>query len=423
MIAALLLAWLPGLTAPPPNGPRCVLVLGDSITADGRYTAYLDAFYATRFPDREVRFLNLGLPSETVSGLSEPGHPFPRPDVHDRLDRALAAIKPDVVLACYGMNDGIYHPYSQDRFARFQDGILKLVSRCRDRGIRVDLVTPPPFDPQPVRASLKGIQANEFGWTGPYENYEQEVLSRYAAWMLTLSGVGFSPIDAHGIIRDHLARVRRENPSYHLAEDGVHLDASGQWLIAQAVLNAWGVPGVVDEAQIDAKAGKIVAGEVSGLRQEAGTLFFEWATRVPMPHDPDWNAELAGLEGIDARFNRHRLAVTGLDGPRYRILEGDRAIGEATAADLAEGLDLLTFPELSTNRRASEIGRLIRGRERLLGPSWRDAVGHSRPGTEKGLPLGEATARAAVISAEITRLARPVPIPLRIESKGDGRGR
>src|SRR3982751_2575490 len=85
------------------DGQR-ILFLGDSITNAGMYVEYLDAYLATRFPDQRFELINLGLPSETVSGLSEPDHPYPRPDVHERLDRALAKTRPDVVVACYGMN-------------------------------------------------------------------------------------------------------------------------------------------------------------------------------------------------------------------------------------------------------------------------------------------------------------------------------
>src|SRR2546425_2764856 len=50
--------------------------------------------YTTLFRSgRQIEFLNLGLPSETVSGLSEEGHAggqFPRPDLLERLARVLA---------------------------------------------------------------------------------------------------------------------------------------------------------------------------------------------------------------------------------------------------------------------------------------------------------------------------------------------
>src|SRR5437588_2560531 len=86
------------------DGQRIVF-LGDSNTFAGIYVQYLDAYLFTRFPDRKFELINLGLPSETVSGLSEPDHPYPRPVLRERLDRALAMAKPDVIVACYGMND------------------------------------------------------------------------------------------------------------------------------------------------------------------------------------------------------------------------------------------------------------------------------------------------------------------------------
>ena len=100
-----------------------ILFLGDSITNSGYYVADIETQLRIQGVDPMPELVNIGLPSETCTGLSEPDHPFPRPDVHERLDRALAKVKPDVVVACYGMNDGIYYPFSNERFKAYQDGI------------------------------------------------------------------------------------------------------------------------------------------------------------------------------------------------------------------------------------------------------------------------------------------------------------
>ena len=57
----------------PPNVHR-VLFLGDSITYGGQYISDIEAYFVTRHPDRHIEFMNLGLPSETVSGLCLPHH-------------------------------------------------------------------------------------------------------------------------------------------------------------------------------------------------------------------------------------------------------------------------------------------------------------------------------------------------------------
>lgn len=83
-----------------------VLFLGDSITHAGFYVSMIDLAIreggVAPFPE----MINLGLPSETVTGLSEPEHPWPRPNVHERLDRALDAIQPDLVFTY--SNDGVH---------------------------------------------------------------------------------------------------------------------------------------------------------------------------------------------------------------------------------------------------------------------------------------------------------------------------
>src|SRR5260370_39550046 len=80
-----------------------VLFLGDSNTFAGLFVAYLDGYLMTRFPADRWELITLGLPRQTVSGLSEPDHPYPRPDDHELLERALAQTPPDLAGGGYGM--------------------------------------------------------------------------------------------------------------------------------------------------------------------------------------------------------------------------------------------------------------------------------------------------------------------------------
>ncbi|MCE9527797.1 MAG: hypothetical protein K8R36_17275 [Planctomycetales bacterium] len=141
---------LPGL-----KGHKRVVFLGDSITYSGQYIDVLGAYLAVKYPQQKCELINLGLPSETVSGLSEPGHAggaFPRPDVHERLGRVLEKVKPDLVVACYGMNCGMYYPLSKERMEKFQSGILRLREAAEKAGAKVIHITPPVFDSEPIKA-------------------------------------------------------------------------------------------------------------------------------------------------------------------------------------------------------------------------------------------------------------------------------
>ena len=145
-----------------------ILVLGNSITQDGRYVSIMEYELFKNYPQADIDLISIGLSSETVSGLTEPGHPYPRPNLHDRLDRALQTLMPKTVFACYGMNDGIYHPQSPERFQAYQNGIRKLIEKVHAIGARLILLTPPIFDPAVIPDKVVGADAKQFGYSSPY---------------------------------------------------------------------------------------------------------------------------------------------------------------------------------------------------------------------------------------------------------------
>ncbi len=213
------------------SGPK-VLFLGDSITAAGGYINYLETWKLLYARDEVPTLINMGLASETVSGLSEPHHPFPRPDVHERLDRVLAATRPEVVVACYGMNDGIYHPFSQERFAAYQEGIQKLVRKASAAGAkRIILLTPPPYagavSPQPQPENGK-----DFGYKTPYAKYD-DVLARYAQYILSLHDQpGVEVVDVRTPILKHLKAC--------FGRDPIHPAPLGHEIMAETLLTHLG---------------------------------------------------------------------------------------------------------------------------------------------------------------------------------------
>lgn len=222
-----------------------ILFLGDSITQGGTFIAYIDTYLWMRYPDREYNLINLGLGSETASGLSEPDHPFPRPNIHTRLDRALAKAKPDLTFICYGMNDGIYHPPSEDRFNAYKAGMTRLIEKVRATGSKIILITPPPFDAETRR--LKGSvlvdkNAPVFGYKTPYQDYDS-VLEGYVKWVLKKRKGVAKSIDIHSPLKSDLARIRMDHSVYEYG-DGIHPNNRGHYVIARTILKELNAPGL-----------------------------------------------------------------------------------------------------------------------------------------------------------------------------------
>lgn len=223
-----------------PDVKRMVF-LGDSITHAGGYIDALETAILVQFPQRQIEILNLGLPSETTSGLSEPGHAggkFPRPDLHERLERVLEQTQPDLVIACYGMNDGIYYPLGEDRFTKFKDGIERLHAAVEKRGAKIIHLTPALFDPAPIRARL--LPAGLESYPRPYEGYD-DVLEAYSAWLLSRRNDGWEVLDVHGAMKQALAKKREIEAAFSFASDGVHPNAEGQAVMIRPLAAAWGL--------------------------------------------------------------------------------------------------------------------------------------------------------------------------------------
>ncbi|TAE86721.1 MAG: hypothetical protein EAZ82_10035 [Verrucomicrobia bacterium] len=212
--------------------PR-LLLLGDSITFDGRWPSWVESALREVPEFKRAEILNLGLSSETVSGLSEPDHAggaFPRPCVSERLGRVLAAWRPTRVVACYGMNDGIFLPSDPERLKAFCEGMSRLKSEVEGSGASLVVVTPSLY------------RADD-----PVQTEYDRVLDRFAEWLVTKRKDGWDVIDIRPSLRKAVAAAKQEDAAFVYSADGVHPGDAGHRFIARAVCEGlwplWKLPG------------------------------------------------------------------------------------------------------------------------------------------------------------------------------------
>ena len=210
---------------PIPDSVQRIVFLGNSITYNGKYIAYIDAYLTLTYPARQYEIINVGLPSETLSGLSEPGHAggkFPRPYLQERLDRVLTQLQPQLVFACYGMNDGIYMPFDEERFAQYKAGISWLHEAVEKRGASIIHITPPVYDER----------------KGPAYAH---VLDIYADWLISVRYAWqWKVIDIHWPMKKYLEDRRRVDSSFLYAADGIHPNDTGHFVMARQILLSLG---------------------------------------------------------------------------------------------------------------------------------------------------------------------------------------
>lgn len=369
------------------DGDR-VLFFGDSITQAGGYINAFEAFVLARYPDRKIAFLNHGISSETLSGTSEPDHDPRRPDAHERFTRDVAAWKPTVVIACFGMNDGNYHPFDPARFARFKAGVRRLIDRLRDEAgdPRLILLTPPPFDP--YRRSASDETAIQFGYKYPAIDYD-DVLTRYARWETGLATPERIVVDLHTRLNDHLKARRVEQVSFHLAPDAVHPNATGHALMALALFEALG--GSTQAADLTMSRDSPPRDDVRELEwDDDGAVHFRWRAPLPLPISDDWDQESLRIEGYPDRKDRYRLAVEGLrDEGIYAITlvhfdDFNKGVGLprferlATRDELAKGILLNPAPAL-LRQASARLLQAVSERNQARSAEWRQVIRDGGP--------------------------------------------
>jgi lysophospholipase L1-like esterase len=208
------------------QGVHRIVFLGDSITQGGDYVTDFECWLLAHHLQVEV--LNLGLASETAADLSPAENSahlkqfgFGRPFISERLARVLAATKPDLLFACYGMNDGSSLPPDASGTKRFAEAMTRLRETSIQAGVkRVVLCTPPVQD-------AKGEAR---------EKFHDENLSCYTAWLLSKRADGWDVVDLHTPMRAALDAGRALDPTFEFAKDGVHPGRKGHWLMAREIL-------------------------------------------------------------------------------------------------------------------------------------------------------------------------------------------
>ncbi len=208
-------------------GIKRVVFLGDSITQAGGYVVDAECWLLAHGIDVEV--LNLGLGSETASDLTpeeSAGHAkrygFPRPAVSERLGRLLAAVKPDMVIACYGMNDGSELLANAAGTKRFADAVTALRTAILAAGAKRVVLASPPV-----------AESKAADWE---KNVHDQNLGRYTQWLLGQRAAGWEVVDIHTPMRKALDAARAQKPDFAFTKDGVHPGAEGHWVMASAVL-------------------------------------------------------------------------------------------------------------------------------------------------------------------------------------------
>jgi lysophospholipase L1-like esterase len=336
-----------------------VLFYGDSITAQQLYTTLVETCVVTRFPDRNVRFIQAGWDGDRVTGS-------PDASIDLRLERDVISHRPTVVTLMLGMNDGGYRPFDPGLFEAYTHGYPQILAKVRQAlpDVRFTLLQPSAYDD--VTRPPRFIH----GYNPVMVRYGQFVREVAEAQGATVADLN-APVIA--------ALQRAESLDADLAQqilpDRIHPAPAGHLLLAAALLKAWNAPSLVTAVTIDAAARRAVRTEntvVSEIRSRGGLSWVQRDRALPVPLDQDEPALRLVLRASDVveALNQEPLRVVGLPEASYTLrIDGER-VASFTREALSDGLNLAVLPT-PMSRQAQLVHELTTRRSRVQFARWR----------------------------------------------------
>src|SRR5205085_11999393 len=95
---------------------------------------YVEMWTVTRFPEWKLTFRNTGIGGDTSPGGN------------GRFQRDVVRYHPTAMTVDFGMNDGRYQPFNEERFNTYVKGLQGMADQAKAAKIRVAWVTPQPRD-------------------------------------------------------------------------------------------------------------------------------------------------------------------------------------------------------------------------------------------------------------------------------------
>lgn len=304
------------------NGDK-VVFLGNSIFENEFQFGYLELALTTRFPGRNVTFKNLGWTGDNVWGEARSTYTNP-PTPYQHLMNQLTSAKPTLIFIAYG---GVEAQEGEAGLARFKEGYNKLLDKIDELGAKAILLSPIP------------VMYND---TAAHVVKRNAELERYAGEISKIASA------RNKQFIDIYKPIQEKAKSTEILENGVHLNESGYYYLAQVLENGLGQPARGSQANITvSKNGAEAPAPVKIQSAKEGQIQFtieEKYLALPVP----------AHEKATAGQNR-TFKIAGLKKGFYSLTADNQEIITASAKEWAEGVVVSQGPDYYQVKQVQEM--------------------------------------------------------------------
>ena len=311
-----------------------VVFYGDSITAQRLYTRDVEEFVLTRYPTLHIRFVNSGVPGDTVKG----GYAG---KVAERVQRDVAPLHPSMITVMLGMNDGGWGYGPADLDTNFQKDYRALLDLLHSAApdATLTLICPTTYD--------EITHGTEFpGYSRVIDKFAEDV-PQIAAQLQASGDKAVLVADFNHPLTDALQRAKKQYPELAplIVPDRIHPSETGHWIMAAALLSAWHVDPIVSNLTLNAAKSEVVQQSrttATNLHREQDSL--KWAqldAALPLPLDfnSSMTPMLLAISDL-AQLDQMILRVESLAPGRYDLFIDGKVVANFTSEDLQHGINL-----------------------------------------------------------------------------------
>ena len=334
-----------------------ICLIGDSITHSGPYHSYVFLYYATRFPEMRLKFINCGISGDSASGMM------------GRLNKDVFSNNATVATLSAGMNDvnrGLYSqikvPEDAENSKRkaidnFKQNVEKISDALAAKSVRQIFITPTIYDEtfnSPVE-SLVGVNG---------------ALGECSDFVIALGKKRNAPVVDfwHPMNEINQKRQQADQAFTLIGKDRIHPGPMGHLVMAYLFLDQTNAPQDVWRLSIDAKSKKVMEqknADATNIEATPSGLAFsnkEMALPFPVLEDAKQAYELVPFTD---RLNQQVLQIRNLAVGNYTLKINSIDVGAYSQSDLEKGINLATNTSTPQNVLAQKIASLCKEHQSL----------------------------------------------------------
>ncbi|MCE6991273.1 SGNH/GDSL hydrolase family protein [Dyadobacter sp. CY323] len=330
-----------------------ICFIGNSITNNAQFYHFINLYYATRYPERKVVFINCGISGDVTQGII------------NRMETDILVHNPTWSVLMIGMNDVNRNLYAKSRANEpgieekkqqalevYRKNLEIIVPKLLENGRKLILQTPSIYD---QTADLP--TENFFGVNDALKKcagYAQELAEKYK----------LPTVDYWTILTEVNKQIQQKDPKATIiGPDRVHPAAPGHLIMAYQFLKSTGGSRYVSKIQVRANVKESNQYSANCLIKELvfgkdSVRFTVKEESLPFPAAGEDIAPALALVPFTDDLNQEILQVERLSKGNYRLFIDDNEIGIYASQDLKKGVNLASKTNTPQYQQAVKIMNL-----------------------------------------------------------------